>query len=380
MRRKLFSILVLAISLSFLSSCSNSTANEKTNKKNITVGVFNGNGASPICVIETLEALKLDSGIIPQAVSSVDIMQGKLDQLDVIIFPGGSGSKELNNMGEKAAQKIRDFGQKKGKGIVGICAGGYLLASTPGYPNLNIVPLTHIREHYNRGRGLISISQNNNGNELFPENKGQDSIYIQYYDGPIFNISDTSSVKVLATVNSDIATHKNDPFGVTPGKPAILSYQYGEGKVFIIIGHPEATHGMRWMVPRMARLTIDKPIISYPKEVIRPNAYHKDLLFIPELIKFEKEQFWKLSDEDPYSVIIALNHLKDLHSRPSIRWSIGLLRHHDKMVRVAAAEYLLFTEYTDALPDLKQAYMDEQDPETKQQIRESYEQLNGYIN
>ena len=379
MQKKLFFILVAVISLGFFNSCSHSTANEKTNNKSIIVGVFNGNGASPICVIETLEALKLDSGILPQAISSVDIMQGKLDDIDVIVFPGGSGSKELNNLGEQAAQKVRDFGKKKGKGIVGICAGGYLLASTPNYPNLGIVPLTHIREHYNRGRGLISISQNELGDELFPENKNHDSIYVQYYDGPIYNITDTSSVKVLATVNSDIATHKNDPLGITPGKPAILSYEYGQGLVYIIIGHPEATHGMRWMVPRMARLSVHKPIVSYPKEVVRPDAYSKDLLFIPELIKFEKKQFWKLSDEDPYSIVIALNHLKDLHSRPSIRWSIGLLRHQDKMVRKAAAEYLLFTEYTDALPDLKQAYEQEKDVKTKEKLGSLYQQLRGYI-
>jgi hypothetical protein len=262
---------------------------------------------------------------------------------------------------------------------VGICAGGYLLASTAGYPNLGIVPITHIREHYNRGRGLISISQNHAGNELFPENATSDSVYLQYYDGPIFNISDTSSVKVLATVNTDITPNAGDPFGVTPGRAAILSYQYGQGKVFIVIGHPEATHGMRWMVPRMARLSINKPSIQYNPLVVRPDAYDKELMFIPELIKFEKEQFWKLSNPDPYSVQVAINHLKDLHSRPSIRWSMGLLRHHDAGVRIAAAEYLLYTEYTDALPDLRQAVLDEQDPKTKKKLDSLYTILNSYI-
>ena len=133
------------------------------------------------------------------------------------------------------------------------------------------------------------------------------------------------------------------------------------------------------MVPRMARLSVDQPIIAYHSEVVKPDIYAKELLFIPELSKFEKEQFWKLSDEDPYSVVIALNHLKGLHSRPSIRWSIGLLRHHDKMVRKAAAEYLLFTEYTDALPDLKQAYEQEKDVKLKEQLGNFYQQLNSYI-
>jgi len=355
------------------------TENTNTTPAKINVGVFNGNGASAVCVLETLEALKLDSGISPQAVSAVDIMRGALNNLDVIIFPGGSGSKELNNMGQQAADKVRAFGQQANKGIVGICAGGYLLASTPGYPNLGIVPITHIREHYDRGRGLISISQNEMGNKLFPENAPFDSIYVQYYDGPIFNISDTSQVQVLATVNTDITPNKGDPFGVTPGRAAILSYNYGQGKVFIIIGHPEATHGMRWMVPRMARLSINKTPIEYNPLVVRPDAYNKELMFIPELKKFEKAQFWKLSDKDPYSIQMALEHLKNLHSRPSIRWSIGLLRHSNASVRLAAAKYLVFTEYTAALPDLMQAALDEKNPETKTKLDSLYQQLNSYI-
>ena len=379
MRKNLLSSLLFILIIVSFYSCTHSTANIEAPKKKISVGVFNGNGASAVCVLETMEALKIDSGISPREISAVDIMANELDNLDVIIFPGGSGSKENNNMGTLGADKVRAFGQQKGKGIIGICAGGYLLGSTPNYPNLGIVPLTHIREHYNRGRGLISFSMNEKGKELFPENKDFDSVYMQYYDGPIFNISDTSSVQVLATVNTDIATKKNDPFGVTPGKPAILSYTYGQGQIYIIIGHPEATHGMRWMVPRMARLSVNQAIISYHPELVKPDAYSKELLFIPELNKFEKDQFWNLSDEDPYAIIIALDHLKNLHSRPSIRWSIGLLRHHDVKVRIAAAEYLLYTEYTNALPDLKQAYENEQNKQAKKQLGEFYNRLNAYV-
>jgi len=38
-------------------------------KKQIITGVYNGNGASPVCVLETLEALKLDPGISGQFVT-----------------------------------------------------------------------------------------------------------------------------------------------------------------------------------------------------------------------------------------------------------------------------------------------------------------------
>lgn len=378
MQKRLVFITVILSVLYLFNSCSNNSLAQKHVKKKIEVGVFSGNGASPVCILETLEALKLDSGISPRAISAVDIMAGQLDDLDVLIFPGGSGSQQLNNLGELGAVKVKDFAKQKGNGLVGICAGGYILASTANYPNLDIIPLTHIREHYDRGRGLISFSQNEAGDKLFPENNDLDEVFFQYYDGPIYNISDTSSVDVLATINTDIVTKKDDPTGVTSGKPALLSYNYGQGKVLVSIGHPEATHGMRWMVPRMVRIAINEELISYNPEVVKPDVYAKELLFLPDLKKLEKELFWQLSDADPKAVISAIDQLKKLHSRPSIRWTIGLLRHQNATVRLKAAEYLVFTEYTYALPDLHQAILNEKNSETKEKLESCYQKLKSY--
>lgn len=362
-----------------LYSCSDNSNPQEVVEKKIEVGVFNGNGASPVCVLETLEALKLDSGISPRAISAVNIMEGQLDDLDVLIFPGGSGSQQLNNLGEIGADKVRAFAKQKGNGIVGICAGGYILSSTPNYPNLGIIPLTHIREHYDRGRGLISFSQNEAGDKLFPENKDFDELFYQYYDGPIYNISDTSSVEVLATINTDIAPKEDDPSGVTQGKPALLSYTYGKGKILVSVGHPEATHGMRWMVPRMARIVLNKNLINYNPKVVKPFQYSEELLFFPATLKLEKNLFWQLADENPKAIISAIDQLKGLHSRPSIRWTIGLLRHPNAEVRVRAAKYLVYTEYTFALQDLNQAIACENDQEVKIKLEDFYHKLKSYI-
>jgi len=373
-------ILFVVVAVFFFQSCSTEKQEQDDSSQKISVRVFNGNGASNVCVTETLEALKIDTGIDAQSITAIQIMSGALDQTDVLIFPGGSGSKQLNNLGFQGAEKVREFGKQKGNGVVGICAGGYLLGSTSDYPNLHMIPLVHIREHYNRGRGLISFSQTTEGDLVFPENSSFDSLYVQYYDGPIYDVSDTSSVVVLATINTDIATKSKDPHGVTQGKPAFLSYKYGQGNIIVSVGHPEATHGMRWMVPRMARMSVNAPIISYTKELVKPDSYHKELLFFAERNQLEKKLFWRLSDVDPHKIVMAIDELKRLHSRPSIRWSIGLLRHPNILIRLKAAEYLLFTEYTDALPDLKQAVIDEEDNDHKEIMERYYAQLNSYVN
>ncbi len=354
--------------LTFTQSCNNGKVNQNHNQM-LHVGVFNGNGASPICVLETLEALKVDTGIISEPVSASDIMNGKLNNLDVMIFPGGSASKEYNNMGLEAAEKIKTFGQQKNHGLVGICAGGYLFSTTPGYPSLQIFPAPDIRDHYNRGRALIGFKINDEGAKLFPELTKIDTAYYQYYDGPMYDIPRNSPIHVLATITTDIVSNPGDPKGVSPGKPAFFSMIYGSGKVIASVGHPEATAGMRWIVPRMARWVANRPLISYDKKIVKPEQYNHDVLYFPKVIAFEKANFWNLFSTDDDTVINALHQLHSIYSRPSIRWSIGLLRSHSVKVRLAAADYLLQTEYTWAIHDVQTAFEVEKNTNAKAHLK-----------
>jgi len=345
----------------------------------IFVGVFNGDGASPVCVIETMEALKIDSGITAREISAADIMNGSLTEIDVLVFPGGSGSKEYNNLGELAADKVRDFAKKDGKGLVGICAGGYLFSTTPGYHSLQITPAPDIRDYYDRGRGLISFSLNEQGEKIFPELNDYESLFIQYYDGPMFE-TEGQELTVLGTINTDIATHEGYPHDVSPGKPAFMNGSYGKGRYFISVGHPEATAGMRWIVPRMARWTIGKDLISYSKNIIRPQINHDEILFYPELIRFEKENFWKLFNEDDSVVLQSLKNLSSIRSRTSIRWSVGLLRHPSWDVRYQAAQYLFETEYTHAIPDIEASFLAEKNAEHKALLQNILDRLRLLLN
>ncbi|MCK5638941.1 MAG: hypothetical protein KAH67_09525, partial [Flavobacteriaceae bacterium] len=59
----------------------------------LNVAVFKGDGAGVISVIETLEALRIDSGINAIALTAKEIQNGSLDNFDALIIPGGSGSK-----------------------------------------------------------------------------------------------------------------------------------------------------------------------------------------------------------------------------------------------------------------------------------------------
>ncbi len=163
--KKIFYLLFLTIFI----SCGNSNNASLNNKENkIKVAVFNGSGASAVCIIETFESLKIDTGISAGFISSREISEGKLNNFDVVIFPGGSASKELNNLGENATKKVVEY-VKAGHGAVGICAGGYLFSTTKGYPSLELVSATEWdREHYDKGRALVEFELTSEGENISP--------------------------------------------------------------------------------------------------------------------------------------------------------------------------------------------------------------------
>ncbi len=349
-------------------------AQEKQSPK-IKVAVYSGEGAGAVSIIETIEALKIDPGIDAYPISPVDIFSGKLNETDAIIFPGGSGSKQLNSLGKTGKKFVMDF-IKNGGGAIGICAGAYMMCQTEGYPSLKIGDVKHIdRAHYNRGRGLIEFKLNDEGLKIFPEFKNQPQ-FIQYYDGPIMEpLHQEKSFKPVAVYVTDIHPNEGDPVGLTPGKLFMYHQNYGKGKIFAIGGHAESTPGIRFMIPRMARWVTGNELIPYDSKWIHPDKNHKAILFDKVLIKTEKQLFWQLFEDDPDKQISAMDSLYALRSRPAVRWNKGLLRDSNPEVRAEAARLLIKAEYTDALKDLKASYRFETNPQTKKALKKAIDFL-----
>lgn len=378
-------ILVLVSVVLVIASCNNtitdnnSTENINDKNKKINVAVFGGSGASATCILETMEALKIDVEIQASVIQAHQIQNGELDNFDVLIFPGGSGSKELNNLGKATVIQVHNFMKKQGKGVVGICAGGYLMSTTKGYPSLELASATVIdRPHYNRGRGLVEFELRDEGEEIFPELKNQ-SLFLQYYDGPVLVPADNNNTYIeLATYKTDIHPDDRAPEGITPGKTFILEEKCGKGNLMIVTGHPESTPGMRWIVPRMARRVAGAELVSYKQKWIRPEINDSAILFDASLIKYEKDNFWKLFDENPEVQILAMDNLFKLKSRPAVRYNIGLLRDISPKVRKHAAYLLMQTEYTDALNDLQQALRIEKDQSVIEQLMETIDFLTDF--
>lgn len=372
-------IVYLILALLF-TGCGITSHDDKSGVDKIQVGVFNKNGDSPGCIIDACEALRIDAQMEVSVVSAADLMAGRLNAYDVILFPGGGGKSETNSLGEQGMARIKSWVKQDGKGIVGICAGAYILTNTPEYPSLGLSGGEAIDiEHDHRGNGLVSFSLSEPGYQMFPELKGMARAWCQYYEGPVLKPShDEIQYTALATMLSDVHLIAGTPANMTNDKPFIITSEPGEGRTCSFVGHPECTPGMRWMVPRMVRWVAKKPLVTYGKQVVRPGIYSHDILFNDSLKALQYQYFDDLFST-PDNKMMAIESLTAMRAWSAKKWFMGLLRDDDATVRVAAANALVELERTDAIDDLKVAVMLEQDEHTKKILKERLKRLENMV-
>ncbi len=211
----------------------------------VDVAVFVDEGVSP--TIQLMSALAAGSKLSVTKLKAKDIREGKLQDHDVLILPGGSGSKQGNALGEAGRERIREF-VKSGKGLVGICAGAYL-ASCDYEWSLNLLDAKVVdRKHWNRGHGNVDVALTQNGREVLGVDTGKANIY--YHQGPLLAPAanpDIPDFESLAVYITEIAEN-NAPHGVMLGTTAIARCKIEKGRVFCFSPHPEKTPGLESMV------------------------------------------------------------------------------------------------------------------------------------
>lgn len=337
--------------------------------KKIKVGVFEGHGGSQTCVWETVEALKIDKEMDVKTITTSDIASGMLESFDAIIIPGGGGSRQYLNLGHQNHDCIRAF-IANGGGAVGICAGAYLFSNTPDYASIAINGAEAIDiEHDNRGHGIAKFTLSEEGKTIFHELASRDTCYVMYYEGPVFvNAQDSINYTLFATMESDVHEEGGAPANMTNGKPFFHGNNFGQGRVFSTIAHPEATPGMRWLVPRMVRWTLGLEYIKYSENAVRPALFEKEILFSTDMLKRESEYYSTFLYGTPEEKIAALDWLESNVSWDAKRLVQGLVFDSSATVRARAAEYIANSEFTHYLPDLKAALKNETDENTKETL------------
>ncbi len=227
--------------------------------KTIRVGIFDGNGAGETKIVKVLD---LEEDFIVNHIGPKQIVPNILNQFDVLVFPGGSGSKQAKAIGPKGREHIREF-TRNGGGVVGVCAGAYLCSS-----------------HYSWSLSLMNASVFNQSFEI--PGKGKKSMWyrgkptaidveltsdakrilgiagmhsVQYHNGPIIspdNKPDVPHYTALGYFRSENGIYKQQHETMI-GTPAIVTSNYGAGKVIAISPHFESTKGPESVVGSAVR-------------------------------------------------------------------------------------------------------------------------------
>ncbi len=226
-----------------------------TEDHRIAVAIFVGpgvGGGGPFSIDEKLTASP--DQFISRIIGPEEIRNGTLDQFDVVIFPGGSGSRQAEGIGEKGRARVREF-VSAGGGYVGICAGCYLACENFSW-SLKILDARTKSSKWKRGVKDLDLSFS--GSSLDMLSLESPSAPVKYANGPVMEPAGSSDIPdytTLAVFKTEVAENET-PEGIQIDSPAILTGTFGDGRVVGISPHPEQTEGLKGIVPRLIEWSV----------------------------------------------------------------------------------------------------------------------------
>jgi glutamine amidotransferase-like uncharacterized protein len=240
-------VMAFRLALCFLALSGSSVAADGS----IRVAVFGGSGTggSSEKLVRAFGKSSAERYAI-ERISAEEIVAGKLAEFDVLVHPGGSGSKQGHALGEQGRAEVRDFVQKGG-GFLGVCAGAYLATNDYSW-SLNLIDAKVVdRRHWARGTGEVDLQLSEAAAAFFDVAKPTAEIY--YAQGPLLGRREWDDPEVpdyesLAIYSGEIAK-KGAPKGVMKGTSAAVRCEYGDGRVFCFGPHPELTKGLEHWIP-----------------------------------------------------------------------------------------------------------------------------------
>ncbi|RCS53884.1 biofilm PGA synthesis protein PgaC [Bremerella cremea] len=234
--------LILAVALVALAVPAVAHAQKAAPAKTIRVAVYDHSNGDSGGWKNLKKILVPETGFETTMVTPQDIRDGVLKDYDVLIMPGGSGSKQSKMLEEKGRENVKNY-VKSGGSYVGICAGSYLASSHYSWSLGILNAKVWDRSHWNRGTGNVELEFSSSGSEVLKAEKDEMECY--YGQGPLLvpdNNPDLPGYEVLATYGTEIAK-KGAPEGAMVGTHAIVRTKYGEGRVICFSPHPEKDGG-----------------------------------------------------------------------------------------------------------------------------------------
>jgi hypothetical protein len=224
----------------------NKTATTETQPK-VRVALYKGPGTGGDGPPNLLKTLNRPPETIITEVSPEEIQGGVLSHFDVVIFGGGSGSKEAAAIGELGRSNVVEF-VARGGGYVGICAGAYL--ATSGYPwSLHLLNVKTISPKWQRGRATVKLELTTKGRAVLGST--ETNLDVVYHNGPVVEPMKLDSLppfETLAYFRTEVASN-GSPVGVMVNSPAVIAAPFKKGRVVFVSPHPEQTKNLEGIIP-----------------------------------------------------------------------------------------------------------------------------------
>lgn len=222
----------------------------------VRVALYDAEGSTGKGVPRVKELLGQEKDVELVIFKPEDIRAGKLAGFQVVMFTGGSGSKQAEAIGEEGRAKVKEF-VEAGGGYIGICAGAYLACSGFSW-GVKVLDAKTPSPKWRRGEGTVKLELTGRGREIFGTPVGQ--FNVRYVNGPLLvpaKVELLPDFEPLAFFRTELA--KNDtPAGLMVNSPAIVSGTCGKGRVLVSSPHPEQTEGLEHFVPKAVRWVAGK--------------------------------------------------------------------------------------------------------------------------
>ena len=238
---KFFSALLLTFSL--LSAAESVKINSAGGKK-LRVALYVDNGSRGSGVLNWIEILAFAPQVEFSTLMGEDVRNGRLNDIDLLVMPGGASWWQCPSLGEAGMQLVREF-IRKGGAYVGTCAG---MSSVMDEKDRLALVAYKSNKELRGGTGTVSVEILPEGAKLLGIKAGVRSF--RYAGGPIAIPSDKPgderSAQVLATFKSMVTRNGKNTGGFN--YPAMLLGKYGKGKVMVMSFHPESWEATRDVV------------------------------------------------------------------------------------------------------------------------------------
>jgi predicted deacylase/putative intracellular protease/amidase len=219
-----------------------------TAREPLRIALYQGAGTGGAGPTNLLRKLNVPGHAAIRQISAAEIQSGTLSQFEVVIFAGGSASRQAAALEEAGRAAVQQF-VRRGGGYIGICAGAYL--ATSGYSwSLKLINAKTLSSKWQRGRGQVKVELSPAGQTMLGSRAGL--LDVLYANGPVVgaaNQADLPDYEVLAWFRTELAQH-DTPVGIMVNSPAIFAASCQRGRVVCISPHPEQTDGLEDFVPR----------------------------------------------------------------------------------------------------------------------------------